>query len=276
MRVNRKECWILFMAATVALMAHSALSAQSPQWRTVPTGARPEIPLPAGVRLVSFEQPVPAPPAPKVTFVVKDRHGHATPTRTNMAHTAGGNVDVAQPSDDKLIVTMTGVVTAGPNPGMPTSAEMAFDLNQDIEIVIADPKIKKAKLTVEAQIIGLLRGDKNGGSACVNNGSVVVVNGKTTVLPLAIEGHSVSGDDNLAINDRKGPVSVAVLPGDYHILQTFHISATHARSICGKGAAAEFAPDPALDPTWISVTDPFRGANKKEFGFRVILRVEPE
>jgi hypothetical protein len=175
-----------------------------------------------------------------------------------------------------LIVTMSGVATAGPNPGTATAADMAFDLNQDFEIVIADPKIKKAKLTLEAQVIGLLRGDQNGGSAGVNNGSVEVVSGITSVLSLAIEGHSVCGDDNLAINDRKGPVSVAVPPGDYHMLQTFHISANHARSICGKAAAAEFAPDPALDPTWISVTDPFRGANKKEFGFRVTLRVEPE
>jgi hypothetical protein len=67
-----------------------------------------------------------------------------------------------------------------------------------------------------------------------------------------------------------------VPPAEYHLLQTFHISADHARSIRGKAAAAEFAPDLALDPTWISVTDPFRGANKKEFGFRVTLRVEPE
>jgi hypothetical protein len=269
MRMNRKEWLVLFIATTCAFLMHPALFAQSPQWRTGP----------AGVKLVSFGQPV-APAAqassPKLSFVLKDRHGHATPMRTHAAHTGGGNVDVAQPRDDTLIITMTGVVTAGPHPGVATAASLAFDLDQDLEIVSADPKIKMAKLTLEAQIVGLLRGDEHGGCAGVNNGSLVVVNGKTTVLSLAIEGHTVSGGENLAINDRKGPVSVAVPPGDYHLLQTFHISANHAHGIRGKAAAAEFAPDPTLDPTWISVTDPFRGANKKEFGFRVILRVEPE
>ena len=84
------------------------------------------------------------------------------------------------------------------------------------------------------------------------------------------------GDDNLSINDHKGPVSMALPPGDFHRRQTCRINADHARSILGKAAAAEFGPDPALDPTWISITDPFHGASKKEFGFRVTLRVEPE
>ncbi len=265
MRKYRKEWRVLFMAMIGSVLMQAGAAAQSP-----PPG------LPAGVRLVSFRQPVPAPPAPKVSFVLKDRHGHATPMHTNMAHTAGGNVDVAQPGEDKLVITMTGVVTAGPHPRDATAASIAFDLNQDFAIAFADAKLKNARLIVEAQIVGLLRGDEHGGSAGVDHGGLVVVNGKSTVLSLAIEGHSVSGCENLAINDHKGPVSVVVPAGDYHLLQTFHISADHARSIRGKAAAAEFAPDPALDPTWISVTDPFRGANKKEFGFRVTLRVEPE
>jgi len=221
-------------------------------------------------------QLAPPTPAPKVSFVLKDRHGHATPERTEGTHTAGGNIDVAQPREDTLIFTMTGVATARPHPTKTSAASMDFDLNQEFAIDFSDPKIKKAKLTIEAQIIGLLRGDKNGGSAGVNNGAVVIACGPVSILSVAIEGHAVCGDDNLAINDHKGPVSVPVLPGDYHLQQNFHINAAHVRSICGKAAAAEFAPDPALDPTWISVTDPFHGVNKKEFGFRVTLRVEPE
>jgi hypothetical protein len=286
MRKYRKDLWVLFMAMIGSVMMQSGLAAQSPQCRTVPAGAReprPESPaggsgrsFRAGVRLALFEEPVPAPAPPKVSFILKDRHGHATPTRTNMAHTGGGNVDVVQPREDTLVFIMTGVVTAGPNPCDGTAAGMAFDLNQDFEIDFADAFTKKAKLTLEAQVVGLLRGDKFGGCASVNSCSVVVVNGKSSVLALALEGHTVNGDDNLAINDRKRPDAVSVPAGDYHLLQTLHISADHARSIRGKAAAAEFAPDPALDPTWISITDPFRGANKKEFGFRVILRVEPE
>jgi hypothetical protein len=93
---------------------------------------------------------------------------------------------------------------------------------------------------------------------------------------VSIEGHSVSGTENLAINDRKGPVSCVVSAGEYQLFQTFRISAAHTRCIVGKAASAEFAPDPALDPVWISYFEPFHGAAKKDFGFRVTIRVEPE
>jgi hypothetical protein len=223
------------------------------------------------------QPPLPAPgPASKVAFVVKDRHGHAVPERIGTTHTGGGNTDVAQPRDDTLIITMTGVAVAGPHPCKESSAVVSFDLNQEVEIALADPKLRKARLIIEAQIVGLLRGDKHGGSASVCNGTASLVSGSTSIAAVAIEGHAVGGEDSLAINDHRGPVAVPVLPGEYQLFQTFRISAAHARGIVGKAASAEFAPDPALDPTWISVTEPFHGAVKKEFGFRVILRLEPE
>jgi hypothetical protein len=214
--------------------------------------------------------------APRVVILLRDRHGHATPERIGSARTGGGNVDVVQNREDTLIVSMTGVVTAGPNPCKESSSQMHLDLDQQLAIVFLDPKLTKAKLTVQGRLLGFLRGDKNGGSAGVGHGEVALVCGNTAVVALPVEGHTVSGDENLAINDRKGPVSVPVLPGEYHLFQRLQMHATHSRSICGKAASAEFAPDPALDPTWISVTEPFHGANKKELGFRVILRVEPD
>ena len=87
----------------------------------------------------------------------------------------------------------------------------------------------------------------------------------------------VAGGDNLSINDRQGPLSVPVTPGPYTLRQTFGLSAAHARSLkfC-KAASAEFAPDPALDPLWISYWEPFHGAAKKDFGFQVVVKVAPE
>jgi hypothetical protein len=248
-RRNRHGLWALFTAMIGLVLSLPDLSAQVP--------------------------PVPPPP-PKVGFVLKDRLGQAIPARTHTARAGGGNTDVAQPREDTLIITMSGVVTAAPQPAKASAALMEFDLNQEFTIATADPKLKKAKITTEAQVVGLLRGDKHGGSAAVSNGTVVIACAGVCILSQSIEGHAVSGDAHLAINDHKGPVGIAVPPGDYNLRQTFRIDAAHVRSICGKAAAAEFAPDPALDPTWISVTDPFHGANKKDFGFRVTLRVEPE
>ena len=268
---NRHGLRTLVAAMIGIVLLLPALSAQAP-----PSPPKVRFELTRGPVALEPKGTEAPPPSSKVNFVLKDRHGHATPARTDAAHTGGGNTDVAQPREDTLIITMSGVVTAGPHPVKGSSALMDFDLNQEFTIGIADPKVKKARLTIEAHVVGLLRGDRHGGSASVSTGAATVACGDVCILSLAIEGHTVSGDDNLAINDHKGPVSVAAPPGDFHLMQNFRVSAAHVRSICGKAAAAEFAPDPALDPTWISVADPFRGANKKEFGFRVILRVEPE
>jgi hypothetical protein len=220
-------------------------------------------------------QPTPL-PAPKLAIVLKDRHGHATPERFGNTHSGAGTIDVAQPRDDTLVITMTGVAVAGPHPCKASSADFDFDLNQCFEVVSGDDKPAKGKLFMEAFLIGLLRGDKHGGSAGFTHAGAAVTAGPVSILGVVMEPHSVAGCDNLAINDHKGPVSVPVQPGEYHLMQTFHINAAHARSICGTAAAAEFAPDPALDAQWISYTEPFHGAAKKDFGFRIILRVERE
>src|SRR5262249_43483810 len=39
------------------------------------------------------------------SFVVKGRHGHAQPARAGASHTAGGLTEVAQPSEDTLVIT---------------------------------------------------------------------------------------------------------------------------------------------------------------------------
>src|SRR5207237_2465722 len=89
--------------------------------------------------------------------------------------------------------------------------------------------------------------------------------------------HSVAGGENLSINDREGPVEVPIRPGKYAFHQTFAITAAHAKSLrLTKAASTEFAPDPALDPLWISYWEPFHGAIKKDFGFQVTMKVAEE
>src|SRR5437763_1734564 len=70
-----------------------------------------------------------------------------------------------------------------------------------------------------------------------------------------------------------GPVSAPIGAGAHTLHQTWVVSATHPKSLLGKAASAEFAPDPALDPLWISYKEPFHGAVKKDFGFQVIVKV---
>jgi hypothetical protein len=222
------------------------------------------------------QAPAPVPAGPAVTISLGSRHGHVTPLRQGFTHTGGGNIDVAQPAADTVIVTMTGVAVAGGHPCKDSVAALNFDLDQCFEVRFEDPKLKSAKLTLEARVIGLLRSHSKGnaedGPACAS-----VASGPVQILTVCAPPHSVCGGQNLSVNCSEGPVAVPVVPGPYKLHQTFTVKATHPRSALPcKAASAEFAPDPALDPLWISYWEPFHGAIKKDFGFQVVLKVVPD
>jgi hypothetical protein len=218
-----------------------------------------------------------APPEPKATITLKDRQASAAPERKGFTHTGGGNIDVAQPAPDTVVVTMTGIAVAGPQPLKESIASLTFQLDQSLEIAFDSPKIKRAKVSLEGRVIGLLRSHKGGGTAQHGPAHAALSNGKVEILFLDVPSHCVIAGDNLSINDRRGPATASVGAGDYHLHQTFAVTASHPRSakLC-KAASAEFAPDPALDPLWISYWEPFHGAAKKDFGFQVILKVAPD
>src|SRR5262245_63330430 len=85
---------------------------------------------------------------------------------------------------------------------------------------------------------------------------------------------SASCGEKLSLNDRVGPVCEIITPGCYTVHQIFGILATNPNCFC-KATSAEFA-DGALDPLWISYKEPFKGASKKDFGFQVTIKVEPD
>jgi hypothetical protein len=216
-------------------------------------------------------------PSPAVTISLGSRQAKAVPVRQGFTHTGGGNIDVAQPSPDAVVVTMTGVAVAGAHPCKDSSATLQFDLTQAFEVAFEKPEVKKAKLTLEARVIGLLRSHKGGGSAETCAPYAGVIAGPAETVSLTMPPHAVSGGDNLSINDREGPRGASIKAGQFTLHQTFAVTASHPRTLklC-KAASAEFAPDPALDPLWISYWEPFHGAAKKDFGFQVTLRVAPE
>jgi hypothetical protein len=218
-----------------------------------------------------------AAPSPPVSITLGARHGHVTPHRLGCCHTGGGNIDVAQPAADTVVITMTGVAVATGAPCGPGVAGMDFFLDQALEVTFEKSDVKAAELTLEGRVIGLLRSGSRGGVAEESGGCATVANGPESLATLCVPDHSVACADNLSLNDHEGPVAVPVRPGKYQLHQTWHVQASHARSVllC-KAASAEFAPDPALDPLWISYWEPFHGAIKKDFGFQITLKVAPK
>jgi hypothetical protein len=216
------------------------------------------------------------PPAvPPPSIILHERHGHVTPFHGCLQHTGGGNIDIAQPTPDTVIITMTGAAVVGPC-ACRASAQN-FALEQCFEIAAPKPLPRPAKLTIEARVIGLLRSAKKTGSVAEESGACATVSTDTVeVVTVCAPAHSVSAGENLSINDHAGPVSAPILPGKYTLHQAFHVGVTEKHFWFGcKPSSAEFAPDPALDPLWIGYWEPFHGAIKKDFGFQVILRVAP-
>jgi hypothetical protein len=201
-----------------------------------------------------------------------------TPERQGFTHTGGGNIDVAQPAADTVVVTMTGVAVAGAHPCKASTAALSFDLDQSLEIGFEKPEIKRAKVTLEGRVIGLLRSHgKGGGSAELGLACATLANEKATLATLCVQPHSVAAGENLSLNCREASTSISVGAGKLTLHETFAISAAHPETLklC-KAASAEFAPDPALDPLWISYWEPFHGAAKKDFGFQITIKVAPD
>ena len=222
------------------------------------------------------------PAAPDVTIELGPRQAQGTPTRTGFTHTGGGNIDVQQPSPDAFVVTMTGVAVAGGHPCKDSLAALVFDLVQEFEVKCAKPDIRRAKLTLEARVVGLLRSyAKGGGSAgitCPAHAAVTPCGaGGAALVEVVLPGRAVAGGENLSVNDKAGPMAAGLPAGRYTLHQIFGVQAAHpARLWPCKAASAEFAPDPALDLLWISAFEPFHGAQKKDFGFQVTVRVAAE
>ncbi len=214
----------------------------------------------------------PQAPPNAATIVLFERHGQVTPRRSGFQHTGGGIIDVAQPTPDVLVITMQGVAVAGPHPYKDSFAAQDFDLSQCFEIGLDKPAGKNVKLTLEARVVGLLRAGNGGCGSAEVSGTVGVSAGTVDVVALPIPAHAVAGSEDLSINDHTGPAAVVLSPGKYTLHQVFHVGASYRRRLCGKAASAEFAPDPGLDPLWISYWEPFHGASKKDFGLQVTVR----
>ncbi len=238
-----------------ALLAAALSLAPAQEKAVVPPGAAVNITVTAGT----------APPPP-ASITLLERHGHVTPVKGKCTHTGGGLIDVTAPSPDSVLVTMSGAVVA--------NSEMKFELDQCFEVSFDDPKLKKAKVLVEGRVIGLLRGEKKG-CAEYSGACASVLAGPAELVTVCVPAHQVCGCDNLSVNDHDGPKGVPIAPGKYTLHQTFLISA-HSDSVLCKRPSAEFAPDPAIDPLWISYREPFHGVKKDTFGFQTIIKVVPD
>lgn len=211
---------------------------------------------------------------PPYAIVLRSRDGVVTPERSLESQTGGGFIQVTQLEPNVVMILMRGAVAAGYG-HKDGSAAMQFNLHQDFEIVATRPNLRPPQLVLAAWAIGTLQTTiKEGGTAEQGPACAAVLCGPNTVLNLCVKPHSVSGCENLLVNDRVGPLEAVVAPGGFCLNQTFALNANQPKTHCHPGAAAaDFDPDPKFDSHWNELLKPFRAVPHRDFGFRVILRV---
>jgi hypothetical protein len=203
------------------------------------------------------------------------RDGQVTPHSDCSARTGGGAVTVLQPAPDTLIITLTGAAAAKANPCKPSLASVEAVVEQQFEVLFP-AGVKPARLILEGHVLGLLRSEGHkSGSADLVQAAAVVHHDSQALAGLNFPPKGINGREALAVNLADGPVCVPVGPGCLGLHLSLHITASQGRSLCPHIASAEFAPPPALPPTWIHSPDPFGGVDRSGLGFQVTVRVEP-
>lgn len=230
-----------------------------------------------GSRPASAAEPAKAgvPEGPVVFLRPTQRDGHVTPNRHCSAVTGGGAVTVLQPAPDTLTITLTGAAAAKANPFSPSTANLEAAVEQQFEVVFP-AGVKPARLILEGRVIGLLRSEgPKTGSAELVSATAVVHHDSQSLVGLNFPPKSIGGRAALFINLADGPACVPVGPGCHGLHLSLQITASQSRCFCPHLSSAEFAPPPALPPTWIHSPDPLAGVDRSSLGFQVTVRVEP-
>jgi hypothetical protein len=205
-----------------------------------------------------------------------------TPTRTKDAQTGGGSIVVEQPEPNTVIVTMGGSAVVGSD-CHGAAAGIDFNLEQELEVVLLRAGVRPPRIGMVGRVVGTLlvtdpgKCGKSCGTAEQGPATACLACGGTNLLSLSVKSASVSCGQELSINHREGPVESVAAAGPYHLVGSFRIGVTQGKGVFNRQfAAADFDPAPELDAFWSDALKPFRAVPRKEFGFKVIVRVVEE
>lgn len=207
-------------------------------------------------------------------LVLGPQAGTAKPSQHGAAYTGGGNIEVAQPSPDTVVVTMGGSVAAASSLLTGGEAQLAFLHDQRFAVEFSNPAAT-GKLFMQVKINGLLRGAGAHASVGMTNAVSSIFAGPNEIASIPIAPRMAGGGDSAAISATHGPICVPVYAGCYSVRQQFTIAASQPKGLACHKASAQFSPG-SLAPTWIGTTDPFQSADASNLGYQLILRVVPD
>jgi hypothetical protein len=222
------------------------------------------------------------PAGPAYQIVLHSRRAQVTPTRTKDAQTGGGSIVVEEPDLNTIVVTMGGSAVAGSD-CHESAAGIAFDLEQDLEIVPTRRGVRPPRVGIVGRVVGTLQVTEPGkcGKACgtAEQGAAAasLALGETCLLSVNVPPSAVSCGQELAINHRDGPFESPAAVGCCRLSGSFRIGVTQGKGVFHRQAAvADFDPAPQLDAFWADVLKPFRAVPRRDFGFKIVVRVVEE
>jgi hypothetical protein len=220
-----------------------------------------------------------APPGPAYQIVLRSRHAEVTPTRTRDAQTGGGSIVVEQPEPNTIVVTLGGSAVVGSD-FHGSAAGITFELEQDLEIVPLRAGARPPRVGMVGRAVGTLQVTDPGcchkpcGSAEQGPATACLSLGEASLLCVNIKPSAIACGQEVAINHRDGPVESLAAVGCYRLNATFRIGVSQGKGVWHRQAAvADFDPAPQLDAFWADVLKPFRAVPRRDFGFKIVVRV---
>jgi hypothetical protein len=221
-----------------------------------------------------------APPGPAYQIVLRSRHAEVTPTRTRDAQTGGGSIVVEQPEPNTIVVTLGGSAVAGSD-FHGSAAGITFELEQDLEIIPLRTGARPPRIGMVGRVVGTLQvtepckcSGKPCGSAEQGPAIACLSIGETNLLCVNIKPSAIACGQEVAINHRDGPVESPATVGCYRLNASFRIGVSQGKGVFHRQAAvADFDPAPQLDAFWADVLKPFRAVPRRDFGFKIVVRV---
>jgi hypothetical protein len=101
-----------------------------------------------------------------------------------------------------------------------------------------------------------------------------LASGETSLLFVSVQPSAASCGQELSVNHRDGPVESPAAVGCYRLAASFRIGVTQGKGVFHRQyAVADFDPAPQLDAFWADALKPFRAVPRRDFGFKVVVRV---
>jgi len=220
------------------------------------------------------------PPAgPAYQIVLRSRNAEVNPTRTKDAQTGGGWIAVEQPEPNTIVVTMGGSAVVGSD-FHGSTAGLVFDLDQALEILPLRTGLRPPRVGLVGRVVGTLQVTDPGkcckpcGNADQGPATANLLLGEANVLSVNVKPTAVTCGHESSINFRDGPFECPAVEGCYQLAASFRVGVSQGKGVCCRQyAVADFDPAPQLDAFWADALKPFRAVPRRDFGFKVVLRV---